>query len=69
MQRRLLMDDVEHYSWCAHVQNMARPRSMRLIGPRCECAEHRRKTQEWKERVDSGEFDEALGITNGRDPK
>jgi len=43
------MSDIEHYPWCAHAQNMARPRSQRLIGPKCECAEHRKGIEAAKE--------------------
>lgn len=40
---------MKHLPGCAGVQNRARPRSLRLIGSRCECAEHFRKLEEWKQ--------------------
>ena len=58
------MKGIEHFSWCAAAQNMGRPRSQQLIGPQCHCTEHREKIARFKARVDSGEFDEALGIAS-----
>ena len=46
------MSEFKHLPGCAHVQNMARPRSMRLIGPTCQCGEYYEsleKRQEWLE--------------------
>lgn len=42
------MSDIEHYSWCQAAQNQARPRSMQLIGPKCECREFRDSVQKSK---------------------
>jgi len=60
--------EFEHYPWCEHLQNMARPRSQQLIGPKCTCYKHRRDLKELEERCESGEFDEALGIPKARQP-
>ena len=50
----------EHYPWCQAAQNNAMPRSMRLIGPECNCDEYRRKLREWKEWCESDDGADAI---------
>lgn len=50
----------EHFPWCAHVQNMARPRSMQLIGPKCNCEEERRASEDFEQWLDSEEGQAAI---------
>ena len=49
------MTDFEHFPGCAHIQNMARPRSQRLIGPQCHCAEAWRALDKLKDWLESDE--------------
>jgi len=49
------MSEDEHYPWCAAAQNMARPRSLQLIGPKCECAAHRESLRKTKSFFESDE--------------
>ena len=51
----------EHYPWCAGAQNNARPRSMQLIGPMCECAAYRKDFEKIKQWVASDEGKTAMG--------
>jgi len=46
-------ETLEHYPWCAGAQNMARPRSQRLIGPKCECRQHREAIEKSKVSFDA----------------
>ncbi len=58
-------DGIEHLPGCAHAQNMARPESLRLVGPRCDCRERLRslnELNEWLETVDLQEFIDGAGF-------
>ena len=37
---------LEHLPGCPHVENMARPESLRLIGPMCDCGKRRKELEE-----------------------
>lgn len=54
------MSKFKHLPGCAHAQNIAKPRSLQLIGPKCDCHERRKCMDDFKEQVESGEFDEVL---------
>lgn len=53
-------DEDEHFPWCEHVQNLARPQSMQLIGPKCHCIAERKRTKMFCDWLESDEGKAAL---------
>lgn len=53
-------ESFKHIPGCPHTQNMARPRSQQLIGPKCTCAEARRAAKNFEEWLESDEGKKAI---------